>query len=348
MGLRRFAQLYWTFPLFSPRLACRLGVMLLLAIGFLPGRAAAQTGACPGVITANFTLSQNITAASGGQNPCIILGADNLTVNLGAYTIDVSNLGDSGVAISTGTTSNTTIVGNGGKIVTAYTDSGAVGTSAIEATGGTNLTITGVKVVNEPGGAPCTQGRTDENWGTGIKLDTVTGATVSGNSVSCFQTGISVQNSAIPRQGTGSISGNTLLYNIYDMNAAQQSGVYSAGLVLSNSSGWSVSGNTIEYNGSDDKNATCVSSPPAEISCSFGLQILLNSNNNSIQSNTVNSNYVGGIYTDPTTSKNTISGNTAQVNGIYDLYDDAPAHSNSWHHNTCNTVGGSLSSHTCH
>lgn len=347
MGLRRFAL---SGRMFTPQIlkqACCLCAALLFAVAIFPGRAAAQQ-ACPGEITANFTLTQDVTALAGGQNPCIIVGADNLTVNLGNYTINVSNLGDTGVAIATGTTSNTTIVGNGGQIVTDYADSGAAGTSAIEASGGTNLTITGVKLVNEPNGSPCTQGRTDENWGAGVTIDTVTGATVSGNTVSCFQTAISVQNSAIPRQGNGSISGNTLTDNIYDMNTAQQSGVYSAGLVLSNSSGWSVTGNTIEYNGSDDKNATCVSSPPSEISCSFGLQVLNNSNGNSIQSNTVNSNYVGGIYTGPTTSKNTIAGNTALVNGIYDLYDDAPAHSNSWHHNTCNTVGGSLSAHTCH
>ena len=127
-----------------------------------------------------------------------------------------------------------------------------------------------------------------------------------------------------------------------------QNETYSAGLVLSNSSGWSVSGNTITLNGSTDPNANCVSSPPSLITCAFGLQVINASSSNSISSNIVNSNFVGGIYTGPDTSGNVVSGNTAEGNGLFDIFDDAPKGSNKWRKNTCMTSGGSLGNHVCH
>lgn len=342
MGLRAIFRSDW---IGAPRILKRAGYLAavaLFALGFLPSRAAAQ--GCPGTITSDLILTGNITAAAGGQNPCIVIGASGLTVNLAGYTIDVSAMGNTGVAISNGTNSNTTIVGNGGNIITDYTTSSAASTGAIESTGGTNLTVTNVAFLNEPNGSQCGDTRTDTNWGNGISLDAVGGATVSGNSITCFQNGISVANSSIPRKGVGSITGNTLTYNNFDMQS--QNGVYSSGLVLSNSSGWTVSGNTIEYNGSYDPNDTCQSNVPNLISCAFGLQIIQNSSGNTIESNTVNNNYVGGIYTGPTTSKNVIKDNTV-LNNLFDLWDDAPAHSNRWTKNTCTSVGGTLSSRDC-
>jgi hypothetical protein len=184
MGLRALVRSGWSRAPRALKQAGYLGAVALFALGFLSSRAAAQ--GCPGNITTNLTLTGNIAATAGGQNPCIVIGASGLTVNLAGYTIDVSALGDSGVAISNGTNSNTTIVGNGATIITDYTTSSAANTAAIESTGGTNLTITGVTLENEPGGSLCGKTRTDENWGNGISLDAVSGATISGNSATCF------------------------------------------------------------------------------------------------------------------------------------------------------------------
>lgn len=347
MGLRALLLSGWTCAPRVLKQAGYLGAVALFALGFLPSRAAAQAQGCPAApITSDLTLTGSITAAAGGPNPCIVIGASGLTVNLADNSINVSALGNSGVAIANGTNSNTTIVGNGGTIVTAYTTSSAANTAAIESTGGTNLTVTGVTLENEPTtGSLCGQTRSDQNWGNGISLDAVSGATISSNNVTCFQNGISVANSSIAHRGVGSISGNTLTYNNFDMVGANQT-VYSSGLVLSYSSGWTVNGNTINYNGSYDLNYGCSSNAPNLISCAFGLQIIHNSSSNTIESNTVESNYVGGIYTGPTTSKNVIEGNTV-LNNLFDVWDDAPSHSNRWSKNTCATYGGTLNSRAC-
>jgi parallel beta-helix repeat protein len=340
MELRGFLLSGWARTPLALKQACRLGAVAVLALGFLPSRAAAQ--ACPGPVSGTYTLTGNITATTGDTSPCITVAQSGTTVNLSGYTIDVSALGNGAVAIETGTTSNTTIVGNGGTIVTNYQSGNS---SAIDSTGGSNITITGVKIENEPNGSPCAQLRTDTNYGNGITLQTVTGATISSNTISCYQYGVSVQNSAIPNKGTGSISGNTLTYNNYDMNSTGNT-IYSAGLVLGNSSGWSVTNNSISFNGSDDVNATCVSQTPNIVTCAPALQVITNSNGNSIQNNTVNNNYGVGIYAGPTTSHNVFSGNTA-TNNLVDVWDDSPSHSNHWHHNTCVKTGGNLSSHAC-
>jgi parallel beta-helix repeat protein len=323
--------------------ACRLGALAALVLGFAPGRAAAQ---CPGNITANYSLSGNLTATTADPNPCITVGADNVTVNLAGFTLNVSAQGDAAVAIETGISNNATIVGGGGTIITAYSSGAA--TAAIDSKGGSNVTVTGVTLANEPGATLCsTNARTNTNWGTGISLNAVTGGNLSANIVSCYQTGISVQNSSIPRRGTGTISGNDLEGNTFDMFGSGQGGVYSAGLVLTNSSGWTVDGNTIDYNGSEDTNQGCTSNGTTVISCAFGLQIINGSSSNSITNNTVNTNFIGGIYTGPATSKNSIIGNTATNNGLYDLYDDSPGHGNAWRKNTCYTAGGSVSPQKC-
>jgi hypothetical protein len=355
MGLRGLLLSGWASMPGALKQACRLGAVALLAVGFLPSRAAAQN-TCPGSISANTTLTPNspgslIKPASGQTTPCITVTTDGVTVNLNGDIIDLTSLGDNAVAIDTGTTSNTTIAGNGGIIDTEY--SSGTATSAIKSSGGTNLTISGVTVNNEVNGNPCNESYLDTNWGTGISLTGVTGATITGITVSCYQVGISVQDSAIASHGGGSISGNSLYWNIYDQASGQNN---SAGIVLSNSSGWTVSNNTIEYNGSADANGSCVPGSTTTLSCAFGLQVINGSYNNSISNNgNVSDNYGGGIYTGPATSKNTIAGNTALSNGsavtplsdAFDLYDAAPAHSNHWHHNSCAKVGGSVPSNAC-
>lgn len=332
--------------------ALRLGALAALALGFAPGRAAAQstniTTCQSNPITTSVTLGGDLVATATDTSPCISVGADGLTVNLAGHKLDISALGDGAVAIETGTSSNTTIVGNGGTIITDYTSSG----SAIDSTGGTNLTVTGpMSIFNETTpGQLCAYQDGDKYYGTGISFNGVTGGSIGMITVSCYQNGISVQNSNIPTNGSGSISGNTLTYNTYSMYGGT-SEVYSAGLVLSNSSGWSVSGNNIYYDGSRSPNGICTSpsSTTGVNTCAFGLQIINGSSSNSLTGNTVDSNFSGGIYTGPDTTGNSIISNIAQTNGQWDLWDDAPAHhANTWHRNTCGTAGGTLNPHSCH
>jgi parallel beta-helix repeat protein len=331
--------------------AFRLAAIAALTLSFAPSRAAAQTPGCPqGPLTSNLTLTADITATTADTTPCITIGADNVTLNLGGHTINITALGDTGVAISTGTTNNTTIIGNNGTIKTEYSSALAANTGAIESTGGTNLSISGVTLQNLPGGNPCLTVGTDPdtNWGMGISANGVTGATIGSNTISCYAFGIYIQSSAIPSGAPGSISGNNLSFNAYYMAGGPE--IYSAGLVLSNSSGWSVSGNTIQDNGSPSPNGICTSptSGTGVNTCAFGLQIINGSTSNTISSNTVDSNFVGGIYAGPDTSGNTFSLNTALTNALWDVWDDAPSHANSWHRNTCGSAGGTLNSHMCH
>jgi parallel beta-helix repeat protein len=136
-----------------------------------------------------------------------------------------------------------------------------------------------------------------------------------------------------------------LNWNTYAM-AGGTGGIYSGGLVLSNSSGWSVTNNQIEYGGSADPNAGCTPTGVV-LSCAFGLQIINGSSGNDVTGNTVSNNFIGGIMTGSDTAKNNISSNTAMNNGLYDLYEDGQGHGNAFRHNTCITVGGSLSTRAC-
>ncbi|MDE3135245.1 MAG: hypothetical protein KGL59_01610, partial [Acidobacteriota bacterium] len=304
-------------------------------------------GTCPGTITTNVVLGSGIIADSSlGSTPCITVGADGLTIDLSTYTLDLSGAGSAAVAIENSTHNNTTITGSGGTIITDYPSPST--TSAIDIQGGTGISINNVTLQNDPvSGAACAQfNRTTTNGGTGISINSVTGASLSGNSVYCYQYGIFVLNSTIPSKGTGSISGNYLEADSYDMLNGT-SGVYSGGLVLNNSSGWTVSGNTIEFDGGYDKNSTCLyDATTGVMSCAFGLQVINSSSANNVSNNTVNSNFGGGIYADSTTSNNKFVGDTALNNAIFDIFDAGSR--NGWHKDTCLTSGGNLGSHTCH
>jgi parallel beta-helix repeat protein len=327
----------------------RFAALAALALGFAPGRASAQattiTSCQTAPLTTSVTLGQSIAAPTGWAGPCLTVGSDNVTINLATFTIDVSAAGDAGVAINAGAFNNTTINGNG-TITTNYTTSAADASAAIEATGGSNLNVSGLTIENLPGGSPCAQiNNSDQNYGTGISVNTVAGGTIGPDVVSCYQTGINVQNSSVPRQGAGSISGNTLNWNTYYMGGAS-SETYSGGLVLSNSSGWTVSNNQIEFTGSVSPSYDCTPTGTV-LTCAFGLQIINGSSNNSITGNTVSSNFVGGIMTGSDTAKNSIMSNTALNNGLYDLYEVGQGHGNNFRSNTCNSVGGSLTLRAC-
>jgi hypothetical protein len=329
--------------------ACRLGVLAALVLGFAPSRAAAQNtlSGCQ-TITLAGTYSLQTGGITASTSPCLIVASDNVTINLSGQALDMTTLGDIAVAISVGdgTTSyvNTTI--SNGTISTAYTSSLATG-AAIEINGGSGLSISGVTVQNLPNsGTACAQtSNLDQNYGTGISISGVTGGTIGPNKVTCYQTGLSVANSSVAKGASGTISGNTLEWNTYYMGGGNQ--VASGGLVLSNSSGWTVSNNTIEFNGSADPNGTCLTSGTV-LTCMAGLQVINGSSGNSISpNNSASSNFVVGIMTGSDTAKNSITSNTALNNGLYDLYEVGHGHGNSFRTNTCATVGGNLSLRAC-
>jgi parallel beta-helix repeat protein len=331
--------------------AFRLAAIAALALGFAPSRAAAQTTTTTTIndcqatpITTNVVLGNNIIASSGWTGPCITVGADGLTIDLSTFTLDVSQTGSPTVAIENGTHNNTTITSSGGTIITNFPYGSTA--SAIDSQGGINLSITSVTLENEPGNTPCALTfRTTTNGGTGISISSMTGASISANTVYCYQTGIFVQNSAIPRKGTGNISGNNLHDNSYDMKQGT-AGVNSAGLILNNSSGWTVSGNTIDYNGSYDANSGCTYDATTNVmSCAFALQVVNSSSGNDVSNNTVNNNFGGGIYADATTSSNKFVGNTVLNNTVPDIFDEG-SH-NGWHKNVCTSAGGNLGPNAC-
>jgi hypothetical protein len=346
-GLRLLRSASSTPRVLVSQSSLALGGLLLLALALFPAPVAAQ-GACPGTITQNYTLSGDLTASATDSNPCITVAADNVMVNLAGHTLDVSALGNSAVAIETGVTNNTAIVGGGGKVVTAYSADSTVPAAAIDTQGGQNVTVTGVDVWNvtsscTPGNASSTNQR-NLNFGTAISVSNVTGASISSNDIECYRVGITVSASNIPRGSTGDISGNILINNTYN-NSAAATTVVSAGILLDSSSGWTIQNNNGSYNGSLDGSYACASEATG---CSPAIQLTGTSTGNSVLSNSVYNNLGPGIYTGPVTYRNKIQTNIATNNALADLWDAVPPHSsNNWNKNTCGTELGSVSPQKC-
>lgn len=343
--LRHFARRHGSSRAFSPLL---LGALALAATALFPATAAAQTTNCPGLTGGNLSLTQDIVAVSGDPNPCIQITTDNVTVNLGSHKIDISALGNAGVAIDTGNTTGTVIVGTSGTIVTAYTSTTS-GVAAITTASSTNLVISGVNIWNTT--ASCTPGNAssnnqrNQNAGNGMLLNNVTGANISNNDFECYQTGMTISTSAIPRRGTGSVSGNYFINDTYD-NTANGTSVASAALVVDNSSGWTIQGNTVSYSGSLDGTSGCY---VLDTGCFAAIRLTGSSNGNSVLSNTLFNNFAPGIYTGQFTSQNKIQSNTNSNNPVADLWDDVPPHSsNNWNKNACpDGTLGSVSPQRC-
>jgi parallel beta-helix repeat protein len=344
-NLRCFARNHSSPRAFS---SLMLGALALFALALFPTPAAAQT-TCPGTITGNLILSADIVASAGDLNPCITVGGDGLMVNLSGYTIDISALGNAGVAIDTGNTSGTAIVGAGGEIVTAYTATSST-VAAITTASSTNITVTGLKIWNVT--SSCTPGDTGStnqrnlNAGNAMLMSNITGGSINTNDIECYQTGITVSASDIPRKGTGDISNNNFVNNTYNNSAAGTS-VASAGLVLDSSSGWTIQNNFASYNGSLDGSFSCVVLDPG---CFAAIRLTGTSNGNSVLTNNVYDNFGPGIYTGPSTSRNKIQSNTnIFANAVYDLWDDVPPHSsNNWNKNSCpDGALGSVSPQRC-
>jgi len=327
------------------------GALVLFVATCFPGHAAAQTitGCSATPLMANATLAGNITASNTDPTPCLTVGADNVMVNLAGYTLDVSALGNNAIAIETGTTSNTGILGGGGKIVTAYSGNPTSPSEAIDTQGGNNTTITNVTFWNVT--SSCTPGDSNStnqrnlNFGTAIRMTNVTGASISANDIECYRTGIVVSGSDVPRKGTGMISGNTLINETYN-NVAANTSITSAALILDSSSGWTIQMNNVTYSGSPDGSYGCGSSATG---CTAAIELTGTSNGNSVINNSqVTLNFGPGIGTGPLTYRNKIQQNYAPYNAVADLWDEVPPHSsNNWNKNTCQSELGSVSPQKC-
>lgn len=322
----------------GPLRSIRYGLGLIVAWGILEWPAALKAQNCPGTITTGFTLSSNLTATSNDSNPCISIGADNITINLNGNTLDISALGDSGVAIETNGHFGITIVGNGGTILTGYTSSSAA--QAIHISGASGNTVTGITFTNNQSTCSTTGNTPANGFGTAILVENASGAAVTSNKIYCYLVGIAVANSAVPRRGTGQIAGNTLTNNTNPT-------LLGAAIQLSGSSGWTIENNQATYNGGNLTNG-CKDSSGHLSNCSAALQLINNSHDNEITNlNFVHTNYGPGIYAASGTSGNRITSNDAQFNPTGDLWDDNPTRTNFWNKNTCGLEVGSVAPQKC-
>ncbi len=344
-----------------------LGSLLVLAFMFLPSTAAAQTTSPFNIANcgvnipitgdgSSYTVTGQITASTTNA-PCITIDGSGVTLNMTGGIINMVSAGHGAVAISVSPNATLVTIENG-TIYTDYTTSLNNTYAAIEASQTSELDINGVNIQNgaAPPATPTTNPecasveRTLVNYGTGIFLNNVTGATISGNYAFCYQYGIYVQGSAVPSSGQGAISGNTLVNDAYTMSLGTP-GTKSAGLVLDGSSGWTVNTNTVNYNGSPDASLTCIDlSTGQSVSCSFGLQVIGTSSGNIISMNTVGHDFTGGIYAGPDVSQNSFTQNILDDEPFAGLFSSAPNKlRNKWSGNTCTNAppGGNVPRKAC-
>jgi parallel beta-helix repeat protein len=299
---------------------------ILLAVR-LAAPARAATG-CPGVITQDTTLTDDIVAQPGGPSECIRFGASGITLNLNGKTVDIRPLGMGGRAIVAVGVSDVTVAGPG-TIKTTY-DNPALSPRAIRVQYTSNISILDIRELNlDAADQPIPRG---SRVGRGMDLDHVTGARVNGNEVAFYGRGIYLVNSnAAP--GFDTIGSNNAHDNTIDI-------ARSFGIGLLASSGWNITGNRVKHNGS-------------RVNGEAGIEIQSSSFGNTISGNRANRNLGPGITVDSGASNNTIGGNDALHNGRPgagpDLGDDNPTPSpNTWNtNNRCQFEAGSVPADVC-
>jgi parallel beta-helix repeat protein len=283
---------------------------------------------CPGVITQDTTLTDDIVAQPGGPTECIRLGADGITLNLNGKTVDIRPLHMSGRAIAIFDVSNVTVVGPG-TVETMY-DNTVLSPRAVRVRGSSNVSIRSIRVLNlDAAGQPQPPNR---RVGRGIDLEEITGANVVGNEVAYYGRGIYLLNSS-PVASFDSVSANFAHDNTIEI-------ARSFGIGLLGSSGWKVTGNRTTRNGSRANGEA-------------GIELQTGSNDNTVSGNRANRNLGPGITLDSGASGNTIEGNVALHNGKAragpDLSDANPAPSpNTWDpDNRCHFEAGSVPPDVC-
>ena len=218
-----------------------VGVVAVLASGasaISAGTAAAAPVGCGSVITQSTTLTRDIGPCNQGG---LVIGADNVTLDLGGHTVmgkarsgdgvGVSIVGHSGVTVTDGTVeafdAGVQIMGGGGNTVTALTAKGNVG----------------VVHFNSKFGV-----------GDGIEIDLSSDNTVSGDTVLLNGpfSGISVVGDA--SNPSLSSSGNVITDNQVTGNSVPHNGINEDdGIRVEgpNATGTMVQGNTVSGNGLD-------------------------------------------------------------------------------------------------
>ena len=306
-------------------------VPVLLVLVTAAGRsatAAKAATACPGYITEDTTLTDDIVAQPGGPAECIRFGASRITLNLNGKTVDIRPLGMAGRAIVSMGMSDVTVVGPG-TVKTMY-DNPTLSPRAIRIQDTTNFAFVNVKVMNlDAAGQPIPAG---SRVGRGMDLDHVTGARVTGDEVAFYGRGIYLVNSnAAP-------DFDTIAFNHTHDNTIDIARSFGIGLMAS--SGWNITGNRVNRNGS-------------RVNVQAGIQIQANSFGNTVSGNRANRNRGGGISVDANSTGNTIEGNVALYNGTRssgpDLADANPAPSpNTWNpNNRCQFEAGSVPPDVC-
>lgn len=329
--------------------------------------------ACGQTITQNTTLDADIGPCSSGG---IIIGADNVLVNLGGHTISgTPTRGDGAGILIQGRTG--VAVSNG--VVTGF-DGGVV----IE--GGSGNSVNEIQAIDNIGGSPA-------RYGDGIAIESSKNnkvvSSVARNNGPFSGIGIySLVDSDHPRSTTGVSSGNVISDSEIRGNVISRSGVSTApsgtdndGIrVENNSTGNTFARNVVSDNGLDgislfrgSANNT-IQSNTVEHNGFFrtaarrgsGIIVFNEANNNTIQSNTVRGNADNGIALRPPLGtvpgstgnrvvQNTSVGNvalptipSANFGPAFDLNDgNANCDSNRWFGNryrtanpACTTIGG--------
>jgi len=303
-----------------------LAALILAGVPFAaPARAA--TG-CPGVITQDTTLTDDIVAQVGGPSECIRFGVGGITLNLNGKTVDIRPLHMAGRAIVVDGVRDVTVKGPG-TVLTTY-DNAALSPRAFRIRNSANLTISGVQLLNlDANGQPEPPGK---RVGRGMDLEMVNGARVTGNEVAYFGRGIYLLDS------TGAPNFDTIASN--DVHDDTIDGARSFGIGLLGSSGWQITNNRARRNGS-------------RVNGEAGIELQTGSNDNTVTGNRSNRNLGPGITADAGTSGNLIEGNVAINNGKAgvgpDLADaNDPPSPNTWDpDNRCHYEAGSVPSDVC-
>jgi parallel beta-helix repeat protein len=306
-----------------------LGLLLgLILVGVRYAGPARAAAGCPGVITQNTALTDDIVAQPGGPTECIRFGVGGITLNLNGKTVDIRPLHMSGRAFAVDGVSNVTITGPG-TAITTY-DNATLSPRAVRIRDTSNLTIHNVRVLNlDANGHLLPIGK---RVGRAMDLEYVTGGNIAGNEAAGFGRGIYFLDSN-GTSGFDEIDSNYVHDNAIDI-------ARSFGIGLLGSSGWSITNNTSKRNGS-------------LVNGEAGIEIQTGSNSNVVSGNRATHNLGPGITADSGTSGNTFELNVARYNAHAgagpDVADANTAPSpNVWNpNNRCDYEAGSVPAGVC-
>lgn len=259
--------------------------VLLPAAGLVALAGPAQAVVVPTTVTCGQTITVN-TVLAADVGPCssdgIILGADNITLDLNSHTVTGVAPAGEGVGVHLSDRTGDTVK-NG--TVTLF-DAGV----AIE--GGSGNTVTGVRAVNNLGFA---NGNGD--YGDGILVFSSTHNVISGNQV----------NNNGPFDGIGLLISSN---NVVDSNQ----------ITNNNQSISNTAGIRLENIGTTASNSNTVTNNMVTNSGTFGIELFAGASDNTVRSNQVIGNRLDGITVFAGGSRNRIDSNNLRSNGANGIY----------------------------